>query len=336
MKNILYLFLVALTAISCKKEVNYVTISGKILNPISDKISLHTMQDGNVIKEFKVDKSGVFSDTITLEKGHYFMYDGVTNIMVYLTPGEDLNMTFDTKQFDNTLKFDGSSKEINTYLFNKTSKQNKLFESIDEILNLKEDEFKTKLKSIENEYASELKKHNFDKDFVTADSTDTNGYLGYIEEMFIKELDFNKMTGQPSPVFENYENFNGGKTSLKDLKGKYVYIDVWATWCKPCLGEIPSMKELEKEFGQKMHFVSISVDDPQDKETWKKTVTEKEMKGIQLFANQSENSPFDTAYKINSIPRFILLDPQGNIVKANAMRPSNPKMKTLLNSLLKQ
>ena len=52
--------------------------------------------------------------------------------------------------------------------------------------------------------------------------------------------------GMKSPVFNNYENFNGERTSLSDLKGKYVYIDVWATWCGPCIREIPSLKLLKK------------------------------------------------------------------------------------------
>merc|ERR1711916_38022 len=66
------------------------------------------------------------------------------------------------------------------------------------------------------------------------------------------------MKGMPSPKFVNYENNAGGKTSLDDLQGKYVYIDVWATWCGPCIQEIPSLKKIEKQYHNKnIEFVSI-------------------------------------------------------------------------------
>ena len=54
--------------------------------------------------------------------------------------------------------------------------------------------------------------------------------------------------GTPSPTFDNYINFEGGTTSLSDLKGKYVYVDIWATWCGPCKREIPSLKKVEEQF----------------------------------------------------------------------------------------
>ncbi|KAA3648528.1 MAG: TlpA family protein disulfide reductase, partial [Bacteroidetes bacterium] len=140
--------------------------------------------------------------------------------------------------------------------------------------------------------------------------------------------------GNPSPSFVDYENHAGGTSSLKDLLGKYVYIDVWATWCGPCIREIPALKEIEAAFHNKnIHFVSISVDRENDHETWIKMVKDKELNGIQLFADQAWESDFIRAYEINSIPRFILIDPSGKIIDADAARPSSPKLLELLNEL---
>ncbi|WP_300567339.1 TlpA disulfide reductase family protein [Flavobacterium sp.] len=132
--------------------------------------------------------------------------------------------------------------------------------------------------------------------------------------------------GTPSPTF-NYENYKGGKTSLESLKGKYVYIDVWATWCGPCRREIPSLQKVEEQYeGKNIEFVSLSIDAKKDYEKWKKFVDEKKLGGIQLFADNDWNSQFAKDYAIEGIPRFILIDPNGNIVSADAPRPSDPKL----------
>ncbi len=125
-----------------------------------------------------------------------------------------------------------------------------------------------------------------------------------------------------SPKFTNYENYDGSKTSLSDLKGKYVYVDVWATWCPPCRAEIPHLQKLEKKYhNRNIAFVSISLDKESDKVKWKKMIKDKKMSGIQLFAGKDQT--FTKGYGIRGIPRFILIDPQGNIANANAPRPSN-------------
>jgi len=132
--------------------------------------------------------------------------------------------------------------------------------------------------------------------------------------------------GEVSPTFD-YENFAGGNTKLSDLKGKYVYVDVWATWCGPCIGEIPSLKKVEKAYHDKnIEFVSISVDDMKDHKKWGEMIGEKELGGIQLFSDNSWKSKFVQDYKINGIPRFILIDPEGKIVSADAPRPSDDKL----------
>lgn len=140
--------------------------------------------------------------------------------------------------------------------------------------------------------------------------------------------------GQPSPKFINYENFKGGTTSLDNLKGKFVYVDVWATWCGPCKREIPFLKEIEKTYHDKnIEFVSISVDKAKDHDKWVQMVAEKELKGIQLFSDKDWDSDFVTGYLIKGIPRFILIDPNGNIVNSNAPRPSDSKLIDLFNKL---
>ncbi len=139
--------------------------------------------------------------------------------------------------------------------------------------------------------------------------------------------------GNDSPTFA-YENFKGGKTTLEDLKGNYVYIDVWATWCAPCIKEIPSLKKIEKKYdGKNIKFVSISVDQKQSYDKWKAMIQEKELGGIQLFSDNAMQSTFITKYNISSIPRFILIDPAGKIVNAYAPRPSHPELIELFNAL---
>lgn len=141
--------------------------------------------------------------------------------------------------------------------------------------------------------------------------------------------------GQSSPTF-NYENFTGGETTLKDLGGKYVYIDVWATWCGPCIGEIPYLKELEHKYeGDNITFVSISVDTKDDYTKWRNMVTKKELGGTQLMSDNAFSSAFIDAYAINAIPRFIIIDPEGNIVNADATRPSDYSIESKLDALLK-
>lgn len=162
-----------------------------------------------------------------------------------------------------------------------------------------------------------------------------------MQEAFILNQFYNqksqakKLEGIASPSFE-YENHKGGKSKLEDFKGKYVYIDVWATWCGPCRAEIPFLKKIEEKYhGKNIVFISISVDTDKDHEKWQKFVTEKELGGVQLFADKNWNSDFIKAFGINSIPRFLLIDPNGKVVKADAARPSSEELTKLFDQILK-
>tara|TARA_B100001287_G_scaffold46460_2_gene35526 strand:- start:5725 stop:7104 length:1380 start_codon:yes stop_codon:yes gene_type:complete len=144
-------------------------------------------------------------------------------------------------------------------------------------------------------------------------------------ELVIYKSLYDKITslskGSPSPKFK-YKDIQGKIISLNQLKGKLVYIDVWATWCGPCKVQIPYLKQLEELYRNKaIEFVSISIDQPKDEEKWRKMVVEKKLKGIQLFADNAWKSSFVKDYVIQGIPRFILLDKNGNIISPFAPRP---------------
>jgi len=177
-------------------------------------------------------------------------------------------------------------------------------------------------------YTNELQNYY---DIFMANSVDEE-HKKDVSEKYNKLIKLSK--GKPSPKFTAYENFNGGETSLDDLKGKFVYVDVWATWCGPCKREIPSLKKVEKEYHEKnIAFVSMSIDRKKDYDEWRKMVKEEELSGIQLFAPNDWSSDFVSDYGIMGIPRFILIDPEGNIVNANAPRPSSDELIDLFNEL---
>ena len=158
----------------------------------------------------------------------------------------------------------------------------------------------------------------------------------YKKEMEEVYANYKMMTANAlSPDF-SYTDVNGKTVSLKSLRGKYVYIDVWATWCGPCKMEIPHLTKVEADYhGKNIHFVSLSVDQQKDKSKWTSYVKDNKLGGIQLLADQDFNSDFVKKYNINSIPRFILIDPAGKIVSGDAKRPSNPELRKQFDTLLK-
>ncbi len=136
-------------------------------------------------------------------------------------------------------------------------------------------------------------------------------------------------SGTKLPDFK-FEDINGKTVSLKAFKGKYVYIDVWASYCGPCMDQLPHLHELEKAMaGKNIVFVSISKD-PKRKD-WENMVKEKKMKGAQWFIGKDKK--FKEALGITLIPRFILVDRKGRIVEAYMSRPSNPATLKVLQAL---
>ena len=133
--------------------------------------------------------------------------------------------------------------------------------------------------------------------------------------------------GNPAPDFE-YESLEGEMVSLSSLKGNVVYIDVWATWCGPCIKEFPNSRTLKEKFkdAEDVKWVYVSIDDANAREKWKKAVAKHKLKGIHLFSGGGWNATIAKLYQIMAIPRYILVDKAGNIYNSNASRPSSEEI----------
>lgn len=135
--------------------------------------------------------------------------------------------------------------------------------------------------------------------------------------------------GRPSPGF-SAPDVDGKVWTLDDFKGKYVYIDLWATWCGPCRREFPFLKALEEEFKDaEIVFVGLCTD--KDKSKWEDMLRNGEVSGVQLYLGPQ--SKFQKAYNVAGIPRFILLDKQGRIISNDMSRPSSDETARTLAAL---
>ena len=347
MKKLLFA-LCSISIIACKEEPkDFMTFSGSITDKNSDSI---VVSSPTYSKTIKVNEDGTFRDTLKVQSGRYGFYDGGESSSLYLQNGYDLNMTLDTKMFDETISYKGLGSESNNYLAKKALMEETLFPP--SLFDYEEADFKSTLSEITTKKnAFLIKNKNIDSTLYTIEKEGLDKFESQYLEYYAEQEERNKtraakfayLIGQVSPTFENYENIKGETTSLSDLKGKFVYVDVWATWCGPCKAEIPSLKKVEKEYHDKnIEFVSISVDNGRGyknkskeaaKSGWKKMIADKEMGGLQLYADKDFKSQFVTGYKINSIPRFILIGPDGIVINPDAPRPSSPKLKKLFNSL---
>ena len=339
MKNLSIVLIALLIITSCSKEHSkeFVTLSGKLEN---NKDSLITISGRTgAVKTIKLNEDGSFKDTLKVAKGDVFTFQtsATKRAPIYLKNGFDINLTGNADEFMTSFNYEGEGAENSKFILS----QIELSQSIGNpaaILALDKEAFDQKLASLKNSFDSLLVLYKLDTTLITTAKRQNNQMVSYFENAYANNLKMG--VGKASPKFEGYIDAKGGKKSLDSFKGKYVYIDVWATWCGPCIREIPSLQKLEKEYHNKnIEFVSISTDETRRsggsweaaEKKWRDFVKTKQLTGVQLWSGQDIS--FQQAYQITSIPRFILIDPKGNIVNANAPRPSDPSLKTLFTDL---
>ena len=122
---------------------------------------------------------------------------------------------------------------------------------------------------------------------------------------------------------------DGNETSLEKMKGKVIFMNLWATWCAPCLAEMPSIKKLHTEMGSEVAFVILSLDDDFEKA---KAFDKKKGYDLPIY---SLRSTMPAMYDSTTIPTTYIIDAQGNLVLTHSGMADydSDKFKKFLRSL---
>lgn len=136
--------------------------------------------------------------------------------------------------------------------------------------------------------------------------------------------------GRPAPDFK-LTTPNGDSLALSDLRGKYVMVDFWASWCAPCRQENPNIVKMYERFKDK-NFEILGVSLDRDRDGWVKAIKDDKLVWPQVSDLKFWDSMVTSLYAIQSIPATLIVDPEGLIVARNLRGPElEEKLASLLN-----
>jgi thiol-disulfide isomerase/thioredoxin len=125
-------------------------------------------------------------------------------------------------------------------------------------------------------------------------------------------------------------NTDGNEVKLSDLIGKVIYIDIWATWCGPCMAEMPNLEIMKKKYENHSDLAIVSLSIDETDAIWLRNLATRKPQGIQWRINRAKLSD----YEVETIPRYILIDKNFRIVEIDAPKPSAVGLPEIINKLL--
>jgi len=138
--------------------------------------------------------------------------------------------------------------------------------------------------------------------------------------------------GDKAPRFY-LKDVNGTPHELSDFKDKFIFIHFWATWCAPCISDIPALNQLYSNLGNKpVEIINICMDENPDK--WKEIIEKKNLKGTNLICKGSWEKSLKRLYFITELPHYTLVDQKGMIINNNCNGPAeiSAQIKQLLDN----
>lgn len=307
----------------------------KIKNHTADRLTIATMQFSHA-SSFFADSTGTFvCGDLNVQTGIFLLFYNKREILVFIENGTTITMKADENNFIETLAFEGATEKENNCIAQCLREREKFEKSADSLGTDVEG-----LRKLSYDYSQKVERWLRDKKLDPSFSSTMQALFKNEHDNILSRIEtietVTELEGTPSPGFK-FENYAGGTSKLEDFKGKYVLIDVWATWCGPCVYQMPYLEKIQEQYKDKnITFVSISIDNKKDRDKWRKFIADNQPNGTQLMADKGFSSKFAKEYAIKSIPRFIIIDPEGKVVNADAPRPFDLKLQELLDALLTQ
>lgn len=263
--------------------------------------------------EIKINSLGILlSDTLFLDSDIYKQY--LITVFKY-------KHFFNAKRrIRNSKLFDLVEKDISLVPVIKNTVLDDLLIKIYATERIKFNDCIEKLKLNPADYSSLIKKY----DIVIANGNSDRVFNETLKGSSGKLLFLNK----------NKKELKEFQQILKKEKGKVILVDFWASWCAPCRKEMPYLKSLLKEMDSKK-FTIISISTDKKYSSWERASLQENLVENNYLLIDAKNSSLITDFKISTIPRYLLYDKKGNLVKSNAPRPSKKKeLGLLLNKYL--
>ena len=120
----------------------------------------------------------------------------------------------------------------------------------------------------------------------------------------------NKVDTEKTAIF-NLPNLEGKYVNAEDLKGSYILLNFWATWCKPCVKELPSLNNLNKTFKDNNNFKLVAINVGQTKEVVSEFINNKSPIDFTVLLDEKIEL---TDWEVSAIPTTFLIDDKGNII----------------------
>jgi thiol-disulfide isomerase/thioredoxin len=158
--------------------------------------------------------------------------------------------------------------------------------------------------------------------------------LAFRKENPLISQEFDEKISRISSFYDlNLFDSTGNRFDMSLYKGKYLVVDFWASWCKPCLANIPALIKMTKNYdSDSIKFISISLDD--NLNDWKGAIIKHHFTGIQLTDSNSFNSMSAIYCKVLWVPHYLLVDRSGKIINYDAPQALDPELAVTLDKLV--